>query len=168
MEYLKRDYLLRPHHIVKICKVSERTARRWFTGETKIPIAMKRLLELEMSGRIMPKSWPQHWRFNHLDLIETETCHPALAWQQITWYSYAIQGWAESLRVIPEIQGAIEYLMNKLPKADVVRLGEYRQQLQEMDRKSRMTPEEAVRLARGMLGEQPEPQQREAQRMSGC
>lgn len=156
MEYLKRDYLLRPQHIVTICHVSERTARRWITGETTIPAPMKRLLELELGGRIMPRTWPSHWRFNHIDALETETCHPAVAWQELTWYSYAIQGWATALRTVPEIQRSIEHLMNKLPSADVVRLEEYRQQLDKMYRPLMLSPEDAVRLARGTLDDQPE------------
>lgn len=164
MEYLKRDYLLRPQHIVSICHVSERTARRWISGETTIPAPMKRLLELELSGRIMPRKWPSHWRFNHIGALETETCHPALAWQQLTWYSYAIEGWATALRAVPEIQRSIEYLMNKLPKADVVRLAEYRKQLDDMYRPFQLTPEDAVRLARGMLDDQPGSETSEPQR----
>ena len=165
MEYLKRDYRLNKQHIMDICDVTERTARRWMSGETQIPKPMKRLLELELSGRIMPKSWPAHWRFNHKDMLEAETCHPALAWQQITWYSYTIKGWIQSLKDVPEIEASIEYLMDKLPKADVIKLHEYRERIRELQRQSKMSPEDAVRLARGALEDQPEP---ETHRQFGC
>ncbi len=165
MEYLKRDYLLNKHHIMDICDVTERTARRWISGETQIPKPMKRLLELELSGKIIPESWPKHWRFNHLNLMETETCHPALSWQQITWYSYAIQGWQQALNKVPEIEDAIKYLMDKLPTAEVIQLEQYRAEMKEMRRRSQMSANDAVELAREHLTTQ---NKKEQHRTSGC
>ena len=115
--------------IMKICHVSRRTAKRWLSGESEPPAPMLRLIELEITGRIMPASWPAHWRFNHLGMLESETCTAALKWQQLTWFNYVCSAWHKSLSLIPEIEASIDYLMKRLPRADVVQLEAYREEL---------------------------------------
>ncbi|NIB44758.1 hypothetical protein HBA55_34580 [Pseudomaricurvus alkylphenolicus] len=165
MEYLINNGL-KLHHIVKICHVSERTARRWLSHHDSVPKAMKRLLEIEFNGRVMPDKWPEHYRFNSLGLLEGDSTHDALSWKQIAWYSYAVSGWHESLRLVPELKASIDYLTNKIPKADVIKLEEYRKRLDELKKQSMMTPEEAVLYARGILDE--EPPKKEIHRLHGC
>jgi hypothetical protein len=126
--------------LMNIADVSERTARRWLSGESPPPSAVVRLATLEMNGRIIPDSWPSWWHFNKLDKFETETCHEALSWQQLTWFNYVILSWHESLRLIPEIEGTINYLMDKLPKAEVIEMEAYREKLRELIAKSYIKP----------------------------
>lgn len=149
MDYLKQEYGVTVQQIMAVCEVSERTARRWLSGETKTPAPMARLLWLELSGKIMPTSWPHHWRFNQLGCLEGETHAPALAWQQLTWYGYAIQGWHDALRLLPEIQAFIDQVRDKLPVAEVVQLEAYQQRINELRRQSRQSPGQAVAQARG-------------------
>jgi hypothetical protein len=164
MDYLK-EMGATADQISRICDVSERTARRWLTGESKPPRPYVRLLELEIGGRAIPESWPQHWKFNSRHLFETESCHKALTWQELTWFSYVLLGWGESMRIIPEIEAAIEYLTGKLPKAEIIQLHEYRERIRELAKHQEMTPEQAVQLARNEGYELPT---KESHRAAGC
>lgn len=135
---MKFDTNLSPtvREIMRITGVSERTARRW--QREGGPAYAVRLIHLTLRGRIMPESWPQHWRFSETDHIETDSCHPALKWQHLTWYQYIVSGWHEALATIPRIEDAIRYLTDKLPKAEVIELEAYRAQMEAL-RNSRPT-----------------------------
>jgi hypothetical protein len=131
-----------PREIMTITGVSERTARRWLRyGGPDYAI---RYIELSRAGRILPESWPWYWRFNHLDLLETDSNFPALKHQQLTWFKYVMQAWHQSLEVIPQIQASIDYLIKLLPKAEVVQLESYKRELEEIQRKSWLKPMDVV------------------------
>ncbi len=164
MKKLELDPQPTANQIVDICGVTKRTAYRWLSGESEMPKPLRRLVELELSGRILPVKWPAHWRFNARGLFETESCHPAINWQQLTWYKYVIQGWHRSLDSLPKIEASINYLMDKLPKAELIVLEEYRQKLDELTRLRDMTPEKAARLA---FADTPR-QEKLLQRQHGC
>jgi hypothetical protein len=115
------------HQIMDLTGVSERTARRWLRHGA--PVYAVRYIELHLTGRVMPRDWPAHWHYNHKGLLETDSCHPAMRWQHLTWYQYVIQGWYESLRVIAHVQGQIDYLAGRLPRAEVIELEAYRAEL---------------------------------------
>lgn len=111
------------------CGISRRTAQRWLSGKSTPTKGEYEYVMLVLNGRVMPDAWPNHWKFNHKNLLEFESCFPAISYQQLTWYGYIIQSWYESMRSIPGIMTDIEYLMKRLPKADVIQLSEYREKL---------------------------------------
>lgn len=149
--------------IMRICGVSERTARRWIRSGA--PAYAVKLVHLELRGRIMPEKWPQAWRFNERDYLEADSCHPAIGWQQLTWYQYIIQGWYEALATIPEITANIEYLMKHLPQADVIQLEAHRARLEALRARERVTVAEAVKAA---LASAPALAEKELHRKTGC
>ncbi|PCJ11955.1 MAG: hypothetical protein COB04_18435 [Gammaproteobacteria bacterium] len=133
MQYLIEEHLLTVDKIVDICHVTRRTARRWYSGETDIPKAMLRLLRLELTGRIMPESWPHYWRFNHIDMLEAESCYPALTWKTISWFNFTTIAWRESVAMIPPVVRRIDDLIARLPPlpdADIINLAQYRAELE--------------------------------------
>lgn len=152
--------------ITRICGVTERTARRWLSNETAPPKAMVRLVELELRGRIMPENWPHFWRWNHNGLLEAETNFEALHYNHIGWYQYIRAGWYRSISVIPELEKTIDYLMDKLPKAEVIQLQAYREQLRELQRLGEMTPDNIREFTDKK--EQPAPQEKVTHRLYGC
>jgi len=138
MQQLLKEHYLDVDYIVKICHVSPRTARRWLTGQSEPSPAMVRLLRLELTGRIMPESWPHYWRFNHLDLLEAERCYPASSWQTISWFNFTTMAWFESVRMIPPVVRRIDELLARqpaLPSADIISLSQYRDELESQEKK---------------------------------
>lgn len=131
------------HQIMTIARVSERTARRW--QREGAPYHAVQLIELTLKGRIMPEKWPQHWRFDR-ERLQTDSCHPAIGWQQLTWYQYIISGWYRCLALIPDIEATIDYLRGKLPKAEVIKLDEYRETMRAIRDAQPKTPAEAELL----------------------
>lgn len=132
-------------HIVASIGVSERTARRWL--KEGAPAHVVRLIELEQRGRIIPDSWPDYFRFNHRGLFETGSHHPAFNWQQVTWLQYIVKCWYEALEAIRLAQASIDYLTDKLPRAQVIQLEAHRDRLREIERARRVTVAEAVEIA---------------------
>lgn len=117
-----------PHRIAELCKVSERTARRWLSGKTKAPATARKLVELHLRGRIMPEKWPHHWHFNSSNFLDTGH-KQALKWQQIDWYLYSCQCWYQLLNLLPQIEARIDELCKTASKADVIDLKKYREEL---------------------------------------
>lgn len=131
--------------IVKITGVSERTARRWLVEGA--PAYAVRLVELEQRGRIIPEDWPEFFRFNHRGLFETGSHAPASNWQQLTWLQYIVTCWYEALEAVRVVQASIDYLAERLPRAQVVELEAYRDRLRAIERARRVTVSEAVAMA---------------------
>ncbi len=149
---MKFDENFRPswRQIVKVCGVSERTARRWL--KYGAPPYAVRLLELEERGRIMPESWPEYFRFNHRDFFESGSHQPAFTWQQLTWLQYIVSCWYDALEAIRLAQASIDYLSDKLPRAEVIELEAHRDRLREIERRRRVSVAEAVELVTNRTG----------------
>jgi hypothetical protein len=79
----------------------------------------------------------------------------------LTWYRYVIQGWHESLRQIPKIEASINYLMDKLPKAEVIELEAYKAKLDELLKLSQLSVIDVIELGRKEM-------QRTKRRQNGC
>ncbi|WP_027331090.1 hypothetical protein [Marinimicrobium agarilyticum] len=131
--------------IVDSIGVSERTARRWLKDGA--PAHVVRLIDLEQRGRIIPESWPEFYRFNHRGYFETGSHHSAVTWQELTWLEYCVGLWHQSLEAIKEAQASIDYLSDKLPRADVIELEAHRERLRALERQKRVTVADALEMA---------------------
>ncbi|WP_341937209.1 hypothetical protein [Marinimicrobium sp. C2-29] len=136
--------------IVSITGVSERTARRWLTEGA--PTYAVRLIDLERRGRIIPESWPEDFKFNHGGYFESGNHQPAYNWQQLTWLKYIVSCWYEALEAVRLAQASIDYLTDKLPRAEVLELEAHRERLREIERQRRVSVAEAVALASERTG----------------
>lgn len=117
--------------IAKICGVTIRTAQRWLSGETKPPQAAITLIHLTQRQRIIPESWPNHWRIAS-DALYIGHLHIALHPMMIEHYFYSINMWNSFKSKLPAIDERIQYLQTKLPNADVTDLAEYRAMIMEI------------------------------------
>lgn len=157
--FTENDWPLTADEIAALCGVSNRTARRWLAGHSKPKKAARDLIQLHQAGRIMPRKWPQGWRFTGDRL---DTGHPeALSWQQIDWYFYSVHCWYKLLDLIPRIEARIDALMAQAPKAQVIDLQRYRDELQRLKERPFSLPPHLV----AYYYELPE---KEAHRKTGC
>jgi len=116
--------------IAKLCEVDVRTAQRWLSGEHQAPRAAIKLIHLTQRQRILPDTWPNHWRITDHAM---DIGHPkiALSPAMINHYFYSIHMWRAMRDLLPEIEARIEYLHSRLPVAEVIDLAKYRDRLRE-------------------------------------
>lgn len=112
----------------KITGKSLRTTQRWVKGTHKPSKSDMRLLLLHDNGRVMPPKWPQNFRFNESGYLDIGY-KSALAWQQLDWYFYSLQCWHTLLDMLPRIEARIDYLMRSAPKAIVIDLQRYKDEI---------------------------------------
>lgn len=114
--------------IAKITDVSERTAQRWISGQSKPKTAHMRLLLLHDTGRVMPQEWAKNFRFvgNDLDIGHKQN----LSHQQISWYFYSCHLWHLMLDRLPAIEARLDALLKVCPPAEVISLQAYKDEIQ--------------------------------------
>lgn len=150
MDFFKSSYIdgavLSNDKIAKICGVSVRTAQRWRSGRTMIPSAAQDLLILHVRQRIMPRKWPEHWHFNHLGDLDIGTHAPGLAWQHIDWYSFSLQLWHNTLRMIPAINQRLDEIARTATTAQIIELDKYRARLKELAEHEFRLPDHMLKM----------------------
>ena len=110
--------------IAKITGVSERTAQRWISGQSKPKTAHMRLLLLHDTGRVMPQKWAKNFRFEGETL---NTGHKQnLSQAQIDWYFYSLVCWHNLLDLLPKLEARLDALMKVCPPAEVISLQAYK------------------------------------------
>lgn len=165
------DEIITPEKVAKICGVSVRTARRWIAGDTQPKEGQIELLVLHFRGRIMPKKWPEHWKFDPIGTLDIGTHAPGLAWQHIDWYSFSLQCWHNSLELITQINLRLDEIEKTATSAQIIELAQYRERLRELAAHKFHLP---TRLTNHLLVTYgtPEsdytPQEKETHRKSGC
>lgn len=150
MDFFKSSYIeqavLSNQSIANICGVSLRTAQRWRSGHTKIPIAAQELLIMHVRQRVMPNKWPEHWHFNSHNLLDIGTHAPALAWQHIDWYQYSLTCWHSVLTMIPAINKRLDEIERTATTAQIIELDKYRSRLREFTEHEFRLPDHLLKI----------------------
>lgn len=129
--YLESE-IITPAKVAQICGVSKRTAQRWIAGHTTPKEGQLDLLILHFRGRIMPRDWPHHWRFDSIGTLDIGTHAPGLAWQHIDWYSYSLHCWHNALELICQINMRLDEIEKTATSAQIIELSKYRDRLREL------------------------------------
>jgi hypothetical protein len=166
------DEIITPEKVAHICGVSKRTAQRWIAGHTTPRQAEIELLTLHFRGRIMPKKWPTHWRFDErLATLDIGTHAQGLSWQHIDWYSYSLYCWHRALELITQINARIDEMEKTATSAQIIELNRYRKTLKKLSEHQFHLP---VRLTEHLKATYGKPeseyalQDRETHRKTGC
>jgi hypothetical protein len=114
--------------IAEICEVSPNTARRWLENDSG-PGAARKLIQLTQRQRIMPDSWPQHWRINGAGALDVGFTKIALTPAQIEWYFFSCDLWHQLLALLPTIESRMDELEKRATTATIIELDKYRAQL---------------------------------------
>jgi hypothetical protein len=132
MELLdNNEWPIGAQNIANICGVTVRTAQRWISGQTRPPQSAITLIQLTQRQRIMPETWPNHWRIA-ADALDIGHLHICLQAHMIEHYFYSVSMWSHFRSKLPAIDARIQYLQSKLPKADVTDLADYRAMIKEI------------------------------------
>lgn len=116
------------HSIATLCRVSVRTAQRWLSGDSEAPYTAKRLIQLTQRRRIMPESWPNHFRFCSDDSLDVGLKIRTNIWM-LEHMLYSNYLWSEFIRATKDIEKRMDDLERKLTSADIVYLDNYRRVL---------------------------------------
>lgn len=122
------EWPIGPTRIADICEVSPTTANRWLRNN-HAPGAARKLIQLTQRQRIMPDSWPQHWRINSVGALDIGFTKIALTPAQIEWYFHSCDLWHQLIRIIPEIEARLDELEKRATTATIIELDKYRAQL---------------------------------------
>lgn len=125
------EWPIGPARIAEICEVSTTTARRWLENDSA-PGAARKLIQLTQRQRIMPDSWPQHWRINGVGALDIGFTKIALTPAQLEWYFFSCDLWYQLLALLPEIEARITELEKRAPTATIIELDKYRARLREL------------------------------------
>lgn len=129
MDFLdKNEWPLSAHSIAKICRVSRRTAERWLSGKSEPPYSAIRLIQLHQRERIMPDTWPSHFRFcndGSLDVGHKIRLHDAM----LEHHAWSVQCWYALVRLTKEITDRMDDIEKLLPSAQVIEIDNYRNRL---------------------------------------
>ncbi|WP_295797426.1 hypothetical protein [uncultured Microbulbifer sp.] len=140
--------------VADICRVSLRTAQRWWNGDSRPPYSAIQLVRLVHGGRVMPGGWPEHWRFA-LGTLQTGSDCDAIRQQDIAAYHWVKNSWYEALALITRTEQQINALLPLLRESDREKLQDHRLALGELRSRDHIAREWRLR-------------QREKHRASGC
>ncbi len=134
--------------IMETCGVSERTARRWVSGESDPDRGNYTLLKLTVKNRIMPKEWPESWEIKN-GRLATGKSH-SLSWQDIYYNGLFFSHYRSQHDKITELARVIDNHINDIKPLNLQELREMRANMEELLKENVASIENMFKLIRNL------------------